>query len=59
VCRKLRDFGVFSPAWDVFIVSLPSKLRDLSRRGRKVVRARDEGNSKETSFFQTQQGKCP
>jgi hypothetical protein len=40
--QNMRDFGVFSPEWDVSITVFPSRVRDLHRRGGsgKVIRVR-------------------
>lgn len=57
--RGVRDFGAPSSKWDVFIQPLPSRLRDLRRRGgRKSVRARGGGGLQGSRVLQTQQDCC-
>jgi hypothetical protein len=45
----MREVG--SPKWDVSMKSLPSELREhCRRRGRKSVRAREDGRHPESKF---------
>jgi hypothetical protein len=42
--QRVRDFGVLILKKDTLIKPLPSRLRDLCRRGgRNILRARDSG----------------
>ena len=42
--QTVREFGVISPKWGVFLKPLPSRLRDVGEReGRMIIRARDDG----------------
>lgn len=53
---NVRDLGMFSPKWDVFIKSLTSGLRIIYKKGgRKIVRARGDGWHQGNSVFQAQQ----
>ena len=48
----VREFGPLSLKWNVFLKSLPSKIRyPCRRRGRKAVRGNVVNDSKETEFF--------
>lgn len=48
--QRVRDFGALSSKWDVFVMPLPSRLRDPYRRGgRKSIRAGGMGVSKKLS----------
>jgi hypothetical protein len=41
--QKMRDLGILSPKWNVFIQTLPSVSREQCRRGeRKTVRANED-----------------
>lgn len=54
-----RDFGTLSSDQDVYVIPLPSRLRDLCGiEDRKIVRAIGSGWLQGNSIFQTQHGRC-
>lgn len=53
--QRIGDFGIFSPKWDLFITTLPSRLRYICRREHEQIwRARgvDERQGNDISFAQ-------
>lgn len=41
--QRVRDLGTLSPKWCVYIKSFPFELKELSRTGGKILRARVDG----------------
>jgi hypothetical protein len=50
--QRVRDFGIQSLKWDVSIKFLPSRFRELCRKGSgKIVRASVNGTHQENTAF--------
>ena len=58
--KKVRNFEVLKPKWNVCITFLPSSLKkgisvqNISVGGREIVRARGNTQLKESNVFQRQ-----
>lgn len=57
--KRGRDFGKLSSDEIVYIIPVPSQLRDLcGMEGKEIVRARGNGWLQGNSIFQKQHGRC-
>lgn len=55
---QMANFEALIPNWGIFIKPLPSRLKDLCRRGNRWLKARGDGWLQRSSVFHEQQIWC-